>query len=94
VNIDQLIKRLQTVGLSLDAIELITVWLKYKSFYVNIDGENSNMYDLLLGMVQGLVLGSILFATLFDICDLTSFTDDIYIPKWNSSTRTQILDMA
>ncbi len=85
VNIDLLIKRLEIVGLPQDVIELITVWLKNRSFYVCIDNQVSTMYDLLLGTVQGSILGPILYAIfvspLFDICELSSFADDIYIPR-------------
>jgi retron-type reverse transcriptase len=37
VNIDLLIKRLKTVGLLNDLIELISVWLRKRSFYVSIE---------------------------------------------------------
>jgi hypothetical protein len=78
-------------------IELITVSLKNRSFYVSIDDENSIMYDLLLGTVQSLILGPIMYAIfvspLFDICDLTSFAENIYIPNGNYSAQTLILDI-
>ena len=45
------------------------------------------LYDLLLGTVQGLVLGPVLYAIfispLFDLEDLSAFADDNYTIKWH-----------
>ena len=89
VNIDLLLKRLKIIGLPNDLIALISAWLRHRLFYVCINGENSTYYELLLGTVQGSILGPILYALfispLFDIEDLFSFADDNFIPKSNSS---------
>jgi hypothetical protein len=48
--------------LASDVIELISVWLRNRSFYVSVDGSNSITYDILLGTVQGSILGPVLYA--------------------------------
>ena len=97
VNIDLLMKRLCLIGLPKDITELISVWLRNRLFYVSVDGQNSILYDLLLGTVQGSVLGPILYAIfvspLFEICELTSFADDTYILKSNPNLKSLITDM-
>jgi abortive infection bacteriophage resistance protein len=83
VNLYLLLKRLRIIGLPPDCIELIEVWLKNRCFYVSIDNTNSALFDLLLGTVQGSVLGPILNAIfvspIFDIVPLLTFADDSYI---------------
>ena len=97
VNIDLLLKRLKIIGLSHNLIELISAWLKNRSFFVSIDGQNSILYDLLLGTVQGSILGPILYAIfvspMFDVCELSSFADDNFIPRCNKDLPPLINDM-
>ena len=40
VNIDLLIKRLKIIGIPKDVIELISVWLNERTYYVRIKGGN------------------------------------------------------
>jgi hypothetical protein len=55
------------------------------------------MYDLLLGTVQGSILGMIFFAifvlSLFDIKHFLTFADDNYIPKVSNKIKTLIEGM-
>ena len=60
VNIKLLIKRLTIIGLPNDVIQLIKVWLIHRPYYVSIDGNNSILFDLLLGTLQGSILGPVL----------------------------------
>ena len=94
VDTNLLIKRLKIIGIPDDVVELISAWLRNRLFYVSIDGSNSTMFDLLLGTVQGSILGPVLYAIfvapLFDIADLSSFADDTYIPRWDSSLESLI----
>jgi hypothetical protein len=87
VNTNLLIKRLKIVGLSEDVIDLFEVWLKERSYYVSIDGVNSVLFDLLLGTLQGSILGLVLYAIfvtpMFDIDFFLSFANDTCIPKSN-----------
>ena len=41
VNVELLLKRLTIVGLPSDVVELISIWLKSRYFYISIEGENS-----------------------------------------------------
>ena len=97
VNVNLLLKRLKIIGLPDDVIELIKVWLKGRSFYVNIDGKNSLVVDLIAGTVQGSILGPLLYAIfvspLFDIADLTNFADDNFVVRWNSSIPGLMVDI-
>ena len=97
VNVDLLIKRLIVIGLLEDVIDLTRSWLNNRSFHVSIDGENSVLYDLLLGTVQGSILGPVLYAIfvspIFKITDLELFADDSFITKANVSSAELIKDM-
>jgi hypothetical protein len=46
VNINLLVKRLRIICLPNDVIELITVWLKDRSKYLSLDGQNSVLWNL------------------------------------------------
>ena len=97
VNIDLLLKRLTIIGLPCDVINLISVWLKERSYYVSIDGINSVMFDLLLETVQGSILGPVLYAIfvspIFDIDFALAFADDNFIPKINTCKIDLVKDM-
>ena len=92
VNIDLLLKRMKIMGLPDDLTDLISVWLRDRSFYVSVNGHNSTLYDLLLGTVQGSVLGPVLYAIfispLFDLEDLLAFADDNYTIKVRNDIQT------
>ena len=97
VNINLLVKRLFKIGLPSDVVNLISAWLRDRSFYVSIDGESSVLFDLLLGTVQGSILGPVLYAIfvspIFDIADLSAFADDKYVQKLNVSLAKLIIDI-
>ncbi len=44
-----------------DLIQILSNWLKDRAAYVEVDGECSKYYIVQEGMVQGLVLGQVLF---------------------------------
>ena len=97
VDINLLILRLKRIGLPEDVVQLISEWLKDRFYFVSIDGENSILYDLLLGTVQGSILGPVLYAIfvspLFDIEPLLAFADDSYIMRENSNINELIEDL-
>jgi hypothetical protein len=97
VNIPLLLKRMSIIGLPHDVIELVRVWLTNRSYYVSVGGGNSCFFDLLLGTVQGSVLGPILYAIfvspLFDIVPVLSFADDSYNISTNVNKNQLIKDM-
>jgi hypothetical protein len=53
---------MKIVGIPFDAAHLIKIWLSDWSFYVTIDGKNLMLLELVCGMVQGSILGPILYA--------------------------------
>ena len=87
VDVKLLIKRLTILGLPSDVIALIKIWLKERFFYVCINGLDSSISVTWYGIVQGSILGPILYAIfispLFDIENLTCFADDKFPLVWN-----------
>jgi hypothetical protein len=84
-NIDLLIKHLRIVGMPLDMVDLVTVWLNNRFHNVSIDGTNNILFDLLLGAVQGSILCPFLFdmfsAQLFDLELFLAFAGDSFISR-------------
>lgn len=97
VDVNLLLKRLKIIGFPSDVFELIKEWLSERFFYVDIDGRNSYLYELLLGTVQGSILGPILYSIftspLFDKAILLSYADDNFIHKRNKSKEDLVKDM-
>jgi hypothetical protein len=97
VNINLLIKPLQIIGLPGDLMNLIRAWLEDRSYYGSLDGVNLVLYDLLLGTVQGSILGPVLYAIflspLFDLDILDAFADDMFIQKSNYNLQLLISHM-
>ena len=97
VNVDLLISRLRIIGLPVDLVGLIEIWLKKRIFYVHIDGLNSNFYSSNTGTIQGSILGPILYAIyvspLFDLTNLSNFADDNFALTWHASKQVTILEM-
>jgi hypothetical protein len=97
VNVGLLIKRLKIMGMPGDVIELINVWLNKRTYYVNIDRVNSVLFDLLLGIVQGSILGPVLYkvfvSLLFDLEFMLAFADDNFLPKISLSKTKVVIEM-
>ena len=97
VNTKLLIKRLKIIGLPSDIVRLIELWLSHRSFYVSINGTNSMVMDLNCGVIQGSILGPMLYAIyvspLYDLLKLTTFADDNFVIRWNSCMEALIIDM-
>ena len=62
VDVDLLIKRLVILGLPNDVVKLIEIWLKERYFYVSVNGSDSMVKVTWYGIVQGSILGPILYA--------------------------------
>ena len=94
VNIDVLMARLRIVGLPVDVIDLIEVWLRNRFFYVDIADQVSFLHEIDTGTIQGSILGPILYAIyvapLFDLEDLSNFADDNFILTFNKVKQTAI----
>ena len=97
VNIPLLLVRLKIIGLPSDIIELIKVWLTGRSYYVSINGNNSVLFDLDHGTVQGSILGPILYAIyvspMFHLVKMSSFADDSYTVLWDRDKLKLARDM-
>ena len=97
VDIKLLIKRLTILGLPDDVVELIKIWLKERFFYVSVNGLESIIKVTWHGIVQGSILGPILYAIfispLFEIENLTCFADDKFPLAWNRNKSDLIKDM-
>jgi hypothetical protein len=80
-----------------DVVSLITVWLSDRYYYMSLDGSNLVLYDLLLGTVQGSILGLVLYAILasqvFDLQDFFAIADDTFIPGIGKNTIDLVVDM-
>ena len=96
VNIGLLIRRLKIIGLPEDVVALVEIWLKDRSYYVNVGGEVSMVRLLLCGVVQGSILGPLLYAIyvspLFDLINLTNFADDNFLVKWHRQIKDLIAE--
>jgi hypothetical protein len=97
VNVELLLKRLNIIGLPSDVIDLVSVWLTNRYFYVSLDGSNSCVHECSVGTVQGSILGPILYSIfvspLLALTDLTLFADDNYALVWNKSKTDIVLAM-
>ena len=97
VNVGLLLKRLDIVGIPADVVSLIDTWLSGRISYVSIDGDNSYFIAMDTGILQGSILGPILYAIfvapLFDLEKLSNYADDNFIVRWNSCIEKLIVDM-
>jgi hypothetical protein len=91
VNLDLLMKRLKIMGIPDDLLQLLEVWLRQRSFYVEANGQNSTILENDVGTIQGSILGPILYALfirpLYKITKVTTFADDNYVVKFNKEKK-------
>ena len=80
VNVELLVKRLRVIGLPNDIVSLVRIWLKERLFYVSVNGVDSYIKTTWTGIIQGSILGPILYAIfispVFDIETITCYADD------------------
>ena len=97
VNVELLTKQLRIIGLPMDLVKLIEIWLTDRKFYVKLNGQVSGVLDSNDGTIQGSVQGPILYAIfvspLFDLANLTNFADDNFILEFNSKINELIPNM-
>ncbi len=78
-------------------IDLIEGWHCNRMYYVSVDGSNFEIYDVLLGTVQGSILGPVLYAMfispLFEIESLFAFADNKFVPKVGYNKWKLVKDM-
>ena len=82
VNINLLIKRLTTLGLPFDWMELLETWLRNRAAFVEVGEDRSMLYNINIGTVQGSILGPVLFslfvAPMFETNNIVAYADDSY----------------
>jgi hypothetical protein len=87
VNEELLIKRLRIIGLPIDLIRLMRMWLTDRKYFVNVDEVSSSIHYSNTGTILGFVLGPVLYAIfvslLFDLTNITNFADENFIVMWN-----------
>ena len=97
VKINLFIKRLRIIGLPEDIIELISIWLNNRLFYVDIYGQCSLVISSKTGTIQGSRLGPLLYKIfvppLVDLEKMTNNADDNFIIQWEKVIAKLITDM-
>jgi hypothetical protein len=82
VDINLLMKRMITLGLPTDWIELLETWLRDQAAFVEVSGHRSMLYDVNIGTVQGSILGPALFSLfvspVFGLYNIIAYADDTY----------------
>ena len=82
------------MGLPNDIVDLIKIWLKERFFYVSVNGVDSYIKCSWNGIIQGSILGPILYAIfispLFDIENLTCYADDKF-PLVQNKSRLELV---
>ena len=95
VNIGLLLKRMEIMGLPSDVLALIRSWLLERKAYVEVDGECSELFDVMAGTVQGSVLGPVLFnlfiRPMLESCSGPAYADDSY-HLGSGSSKTEALN--
>ena len=80
VDVNLLTKRLKIIGLPDDLLGLIKVWLNERNYYVTVGGFTSAIVESWYGIIQGSILGPILYAIfvspLWDIEPMICYADD------------------
>ena len=88
---------MDSFGIPADVVSLIETWLSDRIFYVSINGDNSYFIAMNTGILQGSILGPILYAIfvapLYDLEKLSNYADDNFIIRWNSSIEVLIIDI-
>ena len=97
VNLDLLMKRLKKMGIPNDIIQLLELWLRRRSFYVEANSINSTIHESNIGTIQGSILGPILYALfirpLYSITKLTTFADDNYVVSCNKDKNQALHEL-
>ena len=61
INVNELLRRLENMGIPKDIVVLLSNWLQNRNAYVEIEMTCSEFYDVKYGTVQGSILGPVLF---------------------------------
>ena len=97
VNIDLLLFCLRIMDLLVDVVDLIEVWIRDRSFYIQIGYLNSILHNIHSGSMQGSILAPFLrviyVSPLFDLKELFNFAIDNFGLSFSSNKQLAIADM-
>jgi hypothetical protein len=82
------------MGFPDDTVELVKNWLPNRLFCQHWWQKFDTIYDLLLGTVQGSILGPVLYvifvSPVFKITHLDAVVDDTFFSRWSRSLPEKI----
>jgi hypothetical protein len=93
VNLDLLLKRMRIMGIPEDLLQLLEIWLRQRSFYVEASGKNSTILESDVGTILGPILYALLIRPLYRITKVTTFADDNYIIKCNKEKKIALEEL-
>jgi hypothetical protein len=97
VDIDLLMKRLLTLGLPSDWLDLLGAWLRDLAAFVEVSADRSMLYDVNIGTVQGLILGPVLFhlfvSPVFGLNNIVAYADDTYTITSSRTKESAIVEL-
>jgi hypothetical protein len=97
VNVNLLLKGLRTVDISEYVIEINSVQLRHRFYFLSVDTKISFLTEILLGAVQGSIWGPVLYAIyvspIFYLEFLPAFTDDNYILRFRDNLLSLTREM-
>jgi len=75
--------RITNLGFPTKSTEILTDFMRQREAYVEINGKSSDLFNIILGCIQGSILGPIIFSIFVRPLneienDLTSYADDTY----------------
>jgi hypothetical protein len=97
VNVDLLMKRLTTLGLPSDWLDLLEAWLKDRAAFVEVSIDRSMLYDVNIGTVQGSILGPVLFSLfvspVFGLNNIVAYADDTYTITSSRTKENAVVEL-
>ena len=97
IDIDLLMKRLLTLGLPSDWLDLLGAWLRDLAAFVEVSADRSMLYDVNIGTVQGLILGPVLFhlfvSPVFGLNNIVAYADDTYTITSSRTKESAIVEL-
>jgi hypothetical protein len=96
VDINLLMKRINTAGLPSDWTELLEAWLRDRAAFIEVSAHRSMLNDVNIGTVQGSILGQLLFSLfvspVFGLYNIIAYADDTYTITSARTKKMQFLN--
>jgi hypothetical protein len=90
-------KRLTTLGLPSDWLDLLEAWLKDRAAFVEVSADRSMLYDVNIGTVQGSILGPVLFSLfvspVFGLNNIVAYADDTYTITSSRTKENAVVEL-